>query len=349
MSTYLPRKIRYIALFTSVMISACTTTQQPVAPPPPKPVVTTPTPPPPLSITQRPISERVQEPLVKGAANHAVLMQQILSIPDQTVSEPTDLNAIMDGLAQVFSPSLGPALIGYGSLVAVQNTEFSEGVLERARYQGIDSVIYQLYSDPNYAASLPGASSAGKDIQSAWASDVAAIGRTGAHIKSLSYDLQKQKSWKKMRADSRPERLRSLENAKSLRYEAPYQTRSEIAKIGTLRASDNDTAQKRQKFWQTYGRNAPPISQTFATQYQSVMHRKALTLSALEILGASGNDSKTWIDNYMTSPRLNRCITTARLNTAQCIAAGHYKYEDAFCIAEHELKEISNCLTKSIL
>jgi hypothetical protein len=348
MNTYLSRKIRYITLLTGILISACTTTTPP-APPPPEPVIEAPAPPPPLSISQRPVSERVHEPLVKGAANHAVLMQQILSIPFQTVSKPADLNSIMDGLVQVFSPGLGPALIGYGSLIAVQNTEFTEGVLEHARYQGIDSVIYQLYSDPNYAATLPGASSASKDIQSAWASDVAAIGHTGAHVKSLSYDLQKQKSWTKMRADSRPERLQNLESAKSLRYEAPYQTRSEIAKIGALRASDSDAVQKRQEFWQSYGRNAPPISQTFPTQYQNIMHRKALTLSALEILGASGNSSKTWIDNYMTSPRLNRCITTARLNTAQCIAAGHFKYEDAFCIAEHELKEISNCLTKSIL
>ena len=79
------------------------------------------------------------------------------------------------------------------------------------------------------------------------------------------------------------------------------------------------------------------------------MHRKALTLSALEILGATGSDSSEWIENYMTSPRLTQCVNTARLNTEQCIAAGHFKYEDAFCIAEHELKEISDCLAQSTL
>jgi len=234
-------------------------------------------------------------------------------------------------------------------LIGAQNTQFAEGVMETARYQGLDTVVYQLYVDPDYAASLPGAQEASGEIQNAWASDIAAIGRSAAHVKDQSYSLQKQPKWKKLRTDSRAERLEAVAQAQSARFEPPDATKRQIAQIGTIREADPDGPQKRQDFWQVFGHGAPPQTEIFASQYRGVMHRKALTLSALEILGATSSDSSEWIENYMTSPRLTQCVNTARLNTEQCIAAGHFKYEDAFCIAEHELKEISTCLTQNTL
>ena len=308
-----------------------------------------PTPPPPLFIEARPTSERINEPLVRAAGKHAVLMTHVNKIPTEDISSPEHMNETMDGLSQVFSPSLCPALIGYGALIGAQSSDFVEGVIETARYQGIDSVIYQLYVDPNYAASLPGALSASTDIQNSWASDIASIDRSSAYIKSQSYSLQKKEDWKKQRADSRVERLEAISKAKSLRFDPPPLTVQQIAEVGTIRADDVTGSTKRQQFWQAYGRKEQPQTEIFASQYKGVMHRKALTLSALEILGATGAESSEWIENYMTSPRLTQCITTARLNTEQCIAAVHYKYEDAFCIAAHELKEISNCMSGSAL
>lgn len=346
------------AFFASavLLLAACKTTEPPARAPviaqaPPQPIMQPkkPAPPPPLFIPARPTAERMNEPLVRAAGNHAVLMNRINLIPTESINSPEHMNQTMDGLSQVYSPSLGPALLGYGALIGAQSSEFVEGVMETARYQGIDSVVYQLYVNPDYAASLPGAPYAAAEIQNAWARDIAAIGRSGEHIKIQSYSLQKQDKWKKLRADSRPERLEALSRAKAARFKPPQVTTQKIAEVGTIRASDLDSTQKRQQFWQVYGRSGPPHTQTFKSQYKGAMHRKALTLSALEILGASSAESSVWIENYMTSPGLNQCINTARLNTEQCIAAGHYKYEDAFCIAEHELKEISNCLTGSVL
>lgn len=345
-----------IFICAALVLASCETTEPPAkapiiaqTPPPTIAAPVKPAPPPPLFIPARPTAERAQESLVRAAGNHAVLMNQINLIPTEEIRSPEHMNQTMDGLSQVYSPSLGPALIGYGALIGAQSSDFVEGVIETARYQGIDSVVYQLYVDPDYAASMPGAVFASADIQNAWASDIAAIGRTGEHIKSQSYSLQKQAKWKKLKTDARGERLDAIANAKSVRFNPPQHTKQRIAEVGTIRADDGSGAQKRQQFWQAYGRSTPPRSQTFTSQYSGSMHRKALTLSALEILGATSSQSSKWIENYMTSPSLNQCINTARLNTEQCIAAGHFKYEDAFCMAEHELKEISNCLTGSAL
>ena len=43
---------------------------------------------------------------------------------------------------RVFSPSMGPALIGYGALIGAQSTDFVEGVLETARHQGDRTVWF---------------------------------------------------------------------------------------------------------------------------------------------------------------------------------------------------------------
>ena len=297
------------------------------------------------AIPVSPITERMNESLVRAAGNHAVLMTHVNRIPTEEISSPEHMNKTMDGLTQVFSPSLGPALIGYGALIGAQNSKFVEGVLSTSKQQGIDSVIYQLYVDPNYAVKLPGALSATSDIQTYWTNDIASIERSSEHIKDQSYSMQEKEQWKKKRADSRAERLQVIGNATSTRFVAPDITTQQIAEVGTIRASDVSGFVKRQQFWQAYGHIEQPQTENSALSYIGIMQRKALTLSALEILGATGAESSEWIEKYMASPHLTQCINTARLNTEQCIAAVHFKYEDAFCIAAHELKEISTCMS----
>jgi hypothetical protein len=47
----------------------------------------------------------------------------------------------------------------------------------------------------------------------------------------------------------------------------------------------------------------------------------------------------------LNEPNVQRCINWARLDLNQCVAAGHFKYEDAYCIAEHALMDVARCLT----
>ncbi len=318
--------------------------QHPLPKPTPKPKA-----PPPLNIPERPVSERVNEALIRHAGNHAVVMKWLNRLESEDIRSSAHLNEAMDGLSQVYSPGLGASMISYGALIGAQNSAFVDGVLQAARTQGLDTVVYGLYANPDYATTLPGADIAAAEIQNAWASHIAQLGRTGARLKQQSYSLQKQPEWKKKRADNRQERMNAIKQAARLRFTPPYPTRQTLAEIGSLKSGDPLAATKRQKFWQVFGLANAPRSQTFANQYGNLMNKKALTLGALEILGATGKDSTDWIENYMISPALNQCLKTASLNTQQCLAAGHFKYEDAFCMAEHELKEIANCLTSSTL
>ena len=66
-------------------------------------------------------------------------------------------------------------------------------------------------------------------------------------------------------------------------------------------------------------------------------------IAALQGLGDQ-TDTDAAIDYLLSDPTVERCLAWVRLDLQQCVAAGHYKYEDSFCIAEHALLDVSRCL-----
>ncbi len=295
------------------------------------------------ALPQSPVHVRVNEPLITGAANHASFVQQISYANTLPLSAPKDLDRTMEGLAQIYSPDLGANFIGYGALVGTLNADFVNGVRKTAYTKGLDVVIYRLYSNPNYASQIAGAKFASADIQNAWQSDINNINGAGVQIKKQSYSIQKQSQWKALAKKGRKKRLHVISSAKTQTYLAPLDTRQKLA------ALDGDsTLVKHTKFWPLFG-IASPKQQQLQPMTNKAMNHKALTLAALDILGASGGQSQDWVKSYMLTPRLNQCVNKARLNMEQCLAAGHFKYEDAFCVAQHELTEVGGCLQQSLL
>lgn len=297
----------------------------------------------PNTLPQQPVHIRVNEPLITGAAHHAELIKHLAHAQQSSLDAPQELDKIMDGLSPIYSPNLGANFLGYGALIGTLNPKFVKGVLRTANTKGLDVVIYRLYSNPHYAAQLAGASLASADIQKAWQYDVDNINGTGIQIKQQSYALQKLKQWKKVpKEKKRKTRLDAISNAKEIPKHAPLETRQSLAEIGSLEPENQHG-----KFWPLYGRDAPQYKDEHQPR-KSTMNDKALTLAALEILGASGGKSQAWVEAYMEVPKLKQCVVKARLNMEQCLAAGHFKYEDAFCVAQHELTEVGGCLQDSL-
>lgn len=355
MTKHIKKNISNSLIFaaSAALLSACAT---PAPPPPPiveapAPVVVImpeplPAPKPRLTIPQRSVDQRLQDPLVRAAAGHASLMQTMSLVSAVPISTADDLNRNMDSLTAVFSPRLGPGMMSYGALVAAQNSQFTDSVIAEAEAVGVEGVIYKLYSDPNYASAFAGAPSAAMDINAAWAADKSMIASAGAAVKQQSYDLQKDPAWKKQRTDDRKARIASIKSAGRTRPMAGTTVMRGIAQAGAIRSDDFDAGAKRAEFWQAFGRSGAPNAYSPSTQMGPRV-KKALTLAALETLGATGQPSQTWIQNYLTTPVLAQCSNWSRLHTEQCVAAGHYKYEDAFCVAEHQLTDTSECLTKA--
>ena len=343
--------------FTVVVLSACASApqnknQQPVSRPapisftqrpqtqsPPQPIA-------PVSLTlpMRSTDVRMNEALVRSASAHAGLIQIINATLQSRAQTSQDLNSIMESLAVVFSPLLGSNLNGYGALVAAQNNQFVDSLLDAAQRDSLDTVINRLYADPDYAANFEGASLAAQDVSAAWSHDIAAIRASAGSIKQHTYEMQKDPAWTKKKADSRKERIATLKAATRIRAAVPTATSRDIAAAGAISSRDTSGPTRKAIFWRAYGKTVVPSG---GSPSMSPRIKKALTLGALESLGATGEQSSAWIRNYTTTPLLNQCTNWARLHVEQCLAAGHYKYEDAYCIAEHQLSDTADCLKKS--
>ena len=337
----------------ALFIAACETTP---APPPPPQIVYAPAPEPvvyapppvivaPLSVPQRSADVRMNETLVRSAASHAGVMRRVTRAAATPISSKDDLNRMMDDLTVLFSPTLGAGMTSYGALVATQNTQFVDSVLDKAQSDGLDSVVYQLYASPDYATQFSGSYGAAADVAAAWQEDISVIRSAGAQIKQQSYSLQKQPTWKKQRADSRKERIAALKSSRNILASIDSTSQRDIAAAGAVSSRDFDGPERTAAFWRAYSKSG--VSPGTATPRMSQRMKRALTLAALDTLGATDGKSSAWIANYTTTPVLNQCTNWARLHTEQCLAAGHYKYEDAYCIAEHQLTDGSECLSKS--
>lgn len=338
----------------ALWVSACATPPPPPAPvivaaPPPvqtAPVITAPAPvaPPPINIPMRSTDQRMSEALVRSASSHAGFMRAAQRAGYADIQTKDDLNRIMDDLTVAYSPLMGAGLTSYGALVAAQNTQFVDSVLDAAQNESVDRVVYQLYASPDYVTQFSGAYAGASDVASAWAEDKAALVNSAAALKQKSYDLQKDPAWKKQRADSRKERIAALKTSSSVVASIEQSAQRDIASAGAISSRDFTGPERSAAFWRAFGKTSVPIG---GNPVMSRRMKKTLTLAALETLGATGTDSSAWIRNYATTPQLNQCTNWIRLHVEQCLAAGHYKYEDAYCIAEHQLSDTAECLTKS--
>jgi|GEM_PF-3123048 len=348
------KTISILAIFTAGF-SACAT-------PPPPPVIAAPAPMPapapvPVVIAPAPIVQqvftipsrtpdvRMNEALVRSAASHAGVMRRVTQAAGSPISTKDDLNRMMDELTVVFSPTFGAGLTSYGALVATQNTQFVDSVLDRAQAEGTGTVVNRLYSNADYAGGFSGSYAAAADIAAAWRDDISAIRNAGAQLKQQSYSLQKNPAWKKQRADSRKERIAALKASRNVLASIDSASHRDIAAAGAVSSRDFDGAQRTAGFWRAYSKSG--IMAGGGAPRMNKRMKRALTLAALDVLGATDSKSSTWITNYTTTPALNQCTNWSRLHTEQCLAAGHYKFEDAYCIAEHQLSDAAKCLTKA--
>ena len=68
---------------------------------------------------------------------------------------------------------------------------------------------------------------------------------------------------------------------------------------------------------------------------------KALVLGAHYAMDNATNEV---LAAHGTSARSERCFTSAKLNLDQCIAATRTPYEEAFCLGQHALNDMSSCI-----
>ena len=199
-----------------------------------------------------------------------------------------------------------------------------------------------LMYDPAYATSFENSGDAQQSVVEALERDTAQIREVSERYRAAAYDLQSAR-WANVRARDRESRLAAIEDAaqRNIALDSDVQNRigsGAASELFETSATADNTAMAPQ-LTLTVGETAiDPDRQRIG---------RILSVAALEDLSADPQRSREVIDALLSDPVVERCMAWVRLDLQQCIAAGHFKYEDSFCIAEHALLDVSRCIGAS--
>ncbi len=166
-------------------------------PPPEPPVIVAPPFPPPTSLSTS---------VVSAAAAYEDYLRQA-SVLSAAFTDGTQVQTeLTEG--ETWQPTqLAHGAIAYAAVVALQDPDFVAAVKTYAKDPaGRAQLVNLIYSDPRYAAQIPGAADAAAHVVGRLTADGAALQKAGAAIKQAAYDVQKQ-PWSKQLVMDREGRL----------------------------------------------------------------------------------------------------------------------------------------------
>ncbi len=129
--------------------------------------------------------------------------------------------------------------------------------------------------------------------------------------------------------------------------------------VGSDRMGDDATAELRANFWRAFrlgpgtahaaapGDATPLVDVAANPAYKSVLDQ-VVTLAAFEALDSANDADAAALEPLLEQVDTRQCMIMARLHFQQCVAASHFRFEDPFCIAEHGVKDIGDCLSKVV-
>jgi len=330
----------------------------------------------PAAAAETPLPPRAANPLIRAAADYAHYRSDLAAVRNAIVESPEGLDGVMDRLTSHQPDRLSRAWIAFAATVAAQQTTFIDEVKYAARAYGRDEVIVGLVNDPKWTLTFRGADQAARAITERAEEEAALHLALGEQFKQQSYDLQKE-SWA-LRVIDREDRLDRLEDP-DLHGEAPLETVRRLVEAGPISSQDApEAAQAKRAAWSRVFEPAPELAggeddellgdegydstagfgfqggfadPSFSAAYTPAPSHDAeedeavgamLALAALDALNAEG-DRPDAFRSVLESRKTRTCLNWAMSQLKVCVAAGHFKYEDAFCISEHQLKDVGAC------
>ncbi|WP_440957538.1 hypothetical protein ACFELO_09555 [Oceanicaulis sp. LC35] len=322
-------------IFAAISLSLLSAASQTAAQEPPSdgPVLSLPAP-----GQDQGLPDTTEPEVLQNAQTYAAYRSDVTLAGERELLSGADLDATMDALSQYYDGDrLVNAQIAYAALVAARNPEFIDAVRAVADYYGTETAAAALTHDPMYVTGFMGADTAGQTVAVAIDGDVNDIRTVGTRYRQAAYDLQRER-WAQQRARDRQERLSALESASErldVQFRAP-----ETPAAAPMGASTTLFAQP-----EVVDLNLPDLSVEVGQSQLQPDERRVGRMLSLAALDAIEDGDMTYMDRLLDDPAVERCMQWVRLDLAQCVAAGHFKYEDSFCIAEHALNDVADCLT----
>jgi len=277
-------------------------------------------------------------------------------VSELRASTPRDSNTLetaLDRVARHNRDAFTRGFIAYGAQTAAQSPAFVQGVRDAAAYYGRDAVIWAVSVDPSYARTLRGGPEATRMLLDSVHADSQRIISVADRYQELAYSIQRQR-WANSVAPgqaARVQRIRTLgrEGAPADAVPASVSPRLTVATLSVQPATD-PTAYGGRRFWDAVrgGDQVVEVASTPSGQWRpNVTRAEALdrmaAVAALQALDAVETNQSA-VSRLISDPRSRDCIEMAQLQLYQCMSAARFRYENAFCLGQHGLRDIGTCI-----
>ncbi|MEE2527041.1 hypothetical protein V0U79_11740 [Hyphobacterium sp. HN65] len=283
--------------------------------------------------------------VLRSASQYAGFHRTLGEIREREITSGAVLDQSMDEIAVYLARErLVRAWLAYSSLIAEQHPQFLDDVRDVADYYGRDAAVAALANDPAYAGAFRYADQASESVLLAIDEDAAEIEAIGEQFRLSAYDLQSER-WANAVARDRQNRLAALRAADQIAaplatdmFSTSFVSETDIRSASSMFAHDTPPP--------SLPANTPDLSLNADVPYEPDRVRvgRILSIAALRAIGSDNRYTEDSLQSLLADPLAQRCIEWARVNLSQCVAAAHFEYEDSFCIAQHALIEVSQCL-----
>jgi hypothetical protein len=292
--------------------------------------------------------------LQTAVAAYAAYQSDVSELRATTVNDANGLEGALDRVGRHNRDALTRGWIAYGANTAAQSPAFMQGVRDASAYYGRDAVVWAITVDPTYARGLRGGQEATRLLLDSANADSARIITVADRYQEMAYSLQRQR-WANAVAPqqaARIQRIRSLgrDGAPADAVPANVAPRLAVTPLSLSPSSDPSSYGGR-RFWdavrggdQVVEVTSTPVSYQWrvnASRGEALDRMAAVAaLQALDAIDAN----QSAVSRLISDPRSRDCIEMAQLQLYQCMSAARFRYENAFCLGQHGLRDIGTCI-----
>lgn len=296
-----------------------------------------------LALTSAVCAESLAQPsddsLERRAADYIAYREDVAAIEAKPFTNAEVTREAHRRLSTHDSAALSSGWVAYAALVAADTPSFRDAVgdeLKDAKFNGLkgrDAMFARMSQDPLYVRRFKGAGEAIDRVMAMTAADAARFTALGEAFKAQAYAMQKTR-WGMAKLTPPPTRLEDAD-AYGRSRGAPAPEVPAATDKGVIQPMLANAPGAWSPAW---GKSA---SGRMNGENAEVIMTRVLNLAAR--YSADGMNGKL-VEVYAKNDRAENCLSMARLTLRQCIAATRAPYEEAFCLGEHALNDVSECV-----
>ncbi|KCZ52511.1 hypothetical protein HY29_04295 [Hyphomonas beringensis] len=300
-------------------------------------------------------SAQEADPISDSAAIYGTYQSEVTEVKEKPFSSAGDIDNALTSLGGHNPDQLSKGWIAYSALIASQDPEYRAAVRDIESFYGRDALLTGMQNDVRYARQLSGGDNAVSSALSATEADSQRISSAAAYVKEQAYSLQGS-GWAKAKIGNSGGLATKLNSRQTIGTPANTQL------VNAFKATDIDSilAQAGRSgapsLWDNVSGAAEairfPAAVTSGLNLNSKKRVKfgkepvadqIATLAAYRVLGTTAASSSQ-VHSAMAERETRGCLNMANLNLQQCVAAANQQYEVPFCIGEHALADVGQCI-----